>query len=184
MRQFLPSCDMYPGPLDIIETYAYFDQPRLFSAQDCVGNLFLVAWAEETDDGDTWLIAPMSRSRLMAIRRGGIDLKEAFSNTESGKCHVATEGYGRPQPYVEELDSRNLSEDWLPEGPLEPVNRSLPDVLAPVYYTYTKVDVGYSDVHVDSDPGSLTLAPSYIFRFAVPPHTIESDNHQRRLNYA
>ena len=72
------------GRLEIVETYAYYDQPVLFSCKNAAGHLYLVVAADETDQYDTWLYAGVSEERLKLIRSGAIDLHDAFADPEDG----------------------------------------------------------------------------------------------------
>ncbi len=72
------------GKLEIVETYAYYDQPVLFSCKNAAGHLYLVVAADETDQNETWLYAGVSEERLSLIRSGAIDLHDAFADPEGG----------------------------------------------------------------------------------------------------
>ena len=72
------------GRLEIVETYAYYDQPVLFSCKNSAGRLYLVVAADENEENETWLFAGMSEERLRLIRSGSIDLHDAFADPEDG----------------------------------------------------------------------------------------------------
>jgi hypothetical protein len=101
------------GQLSVDEIYAYYDGPRLFTAKNKGGQSFLVVHADETDAGDTWLLAPISTARSQRIREGGIDLHDAFANSETGGVWQAYEG--GPQRAPEWLESARIPADLLPD---------------------------------------------------------------------
>ena len=72
------------GRLEIVETFAYYDQPVLFSCKNAAGHLYLVVAADENDYYETWLYAGVSKERLNLIRSGAIDLHDAFADPEDG----------------------------------------------------------------------------------------------------
>ena len=72
------------GRLESVETYAYYDQPVLFSCKNAAGHLYLVVAADENDYHETWLYAGVSKERLNLIRSGAIDLHDAFADPEDG----------------------------------------------------------------------------------------------------
>lgn len=69
---FLPH-DSFLGNLEIIETYVFYDCPRLFTCQNTCGQFFLAVWLEDTDDGDLWLYVNLSPQRLAMVHTGQID---------------------------------------------------------------------------------------------------------------
>ncbi|NTU81348.1 MAG: hypothetical protein HGA45_18550 [Chloroflexales bacterium] len=80
MKNFLNNTIL--GALEIIETYEHYDRPVLFSCRNQVGSLFLVVLTGDDEEGEEWLIAPVSHRRFEYIRSGGIDLHTAFAKVE------------------------------------------------------------------------------------------------------
>lgn len=70
------------GKLRIIEIYEFYNTPVLFACKNKTGHVFLVVWLDETDAADVWLYTPISPSRFTMVRRGEIDLHEAFMQPE------------------------------------------------------------------------------------------------------
>jgi hypothetical protein len=111
------------GELRVIDTYVYYDGPRLFAAESDGGQLFIVVWIDETEEADEWLYAPISPGRLSNVSSGEIDVRSAFVQPDGGTVyHVSTLTNGSPT-IVEELSASSIREDWLPR-PGELVSRS------------------------------------------------------------
>lgn len=73
----------------IVEVYVHYDRPLLYTCQNRAGQKFICVLAEEDDeDNEVWLYAPMSQRRFEMVRSGGIDLKTAFSSSETGYAYV------------------------------------------------------------------------------------------------
>ena len=103
------------GKLEIVETYAYYDQPVLFSCRNAAGHLYLVVAADENDQYDTWLYAGVSPERLNHIRSGAIDLHGAFANPEGGFLLQVMVSYDGQTPLRTQLVEPNqLSKDMFP----------------------------------------------------------------------
>lgn len=106
------------GRLRIIEVYEYYDRPILFACQNQLRNIFLVVWADEDDNGETWFYLPMSPLRYQLVRAGNIDLHTAFVESEEGivySLYAPFEMNGRTRVPVEILNSSSISDDYLPE---------------------------------------------------------------------
>ena len=103
------------GKLEIVETYAFYDEPVLFSCKNTVGRLYLVVAADENDQNETWLYAEVSTERLNLIRSGLIDLHDAFADTEDGSVLQVRFPYDdQTEPKIESVQSEQISEDMLP----------------------------------------------------------------------
>ena len=103
------------GKLEIIETYAYYDEPILFSCQNALGHIYLVVAADENDQYETWLYARVTIERLNLIRCGKIDLHNAFADSEDGSLLQIGFPYGdQTEPKIESVQSNQISEDMLP----------------------------------------------------------------------
>ena len=109
-----PASGKVLGRLEIVETYAYYDEPILFSCKDAENNLYLVVAADENDQYETWLYAEVSAERLNSIRSGTIDLYNAFVNTENGYLLQVKFPYDQTEPSIESVQSHRISEDMLP----------------------------------------------------------------------
>ena len=103
------------GKFEIVETYAYYDQPVLFSCRNASGYLYLVVAADENDQYDTWLYAGVSPERLNHIRSGAIDLHDAFADPEAGILFQVTAPYDNQSPLqIEPIQPNKIPEDMLP----------------------------------------------------------------------
>ena len=73
------------GKIDILNTYAYYDGPVLFSGvRETTESLYLIVFADEDNDKDTWLCVMISPERLRRVEDGEIDLHDAFAKPEQG----------------------------------------------------------------------------------------------------
>jgi hypothetical protein len=70
------------APLSIVEVFDSYDGPRLFSARDAAGTLYLVLWVDDVDDEAIWLYLPLSASRMAQLQQGCLDLRSAFLTPE------------------------------------------------------------------------------------------------------
>lgn len=71
-----------PGPLSERAVYVYYDGPHLFSCESKKGDLFLGIWTRDDDKANTWLLAPVSPSRLLQVEGGGITIRNAVLGAE------------------------------------------------------------------------------------------------------
>ncbi len=103
------------GRLEIVETYAYYDQPVLFSCKNAADHLYLVVAADENDQYETWLYAEVSVERLNLVRSGAIDLHDAFADPEGSRLFQVRFPYDTfTSPEVESVEANQVPEDMLP----------------------------------------------------------------------
>lgn len=103
------------GKLEIVETYAFYDEPVLFSCQNTLGRLYLVVAADENEQNERWLYAELTTERLNLIRSGSIDLHDAFADTEDGRVlQVRFPHNAKSEPKIESVKSEQISKDMLP----------------------------------------------------------------------
>ncbi|MCZ4520728.1 hypothetical protein O4220_19640 [Rhodococcus ruber] len=102
------------GELTLVETFVYYDGPRLFSCISRTGGLFLAIWVEESTEADVWLYLPVSELRLQTIRSGGIDIRDAFFEAEETVYQVSIAN-GRGEDSVSYLNGKDIPEYWLSE---------------------------------------------------------------------
>ena len=103
------------GKLEIVEIYAYYDQPVLYSCRNATGHFFLVVAAAEDDQYLTWLCTAVSTERLNLIRSGKIDLHDAFAKSENPdtiQVRVPYEKHASVQ--TDTIKSNQIPEDMLP----------------------------------------------------------------------
>lgn len=72
------------GKLQLLEVYHYFDGPKLFSCTNTAGQRFLAFWLGDDDGSDRWLYVPVSHTRLMLARSGGLSLRTLCNTPEDG----------------------------------------------------------------------------------------------------
>ncbi len=99
------------GRLKTIEVYEFYDIPRLFSCRNAAGQHYLVLSIDEDDFSQTWLYVAMSQQRFQELRRGRLELREAYLKAEDNivlKVITHQDGYDT----VEHCQA--LPADWLP----------------------------------------------------------------------
>lgn len=98
----------------VVENYVYDDYPALFSCKDAAGHLYLVT-VSENDQDKTWLRVEISNERFNLIRSGGIDLRNAFTDTENGYLFLIKVPHDAPtQSSPEVIHPNEIPEDMLP----------------------------------------------------------------------
>ena len=103
------------GKLKHVETYAYYDEPVLYCCQNAAGHLYLVVAAAANEQGEIWLYAGVSDTRLNRIRSGAIDLHDAFADPEDGSLLQVTVPYDDNMPLPpESVDPKQIPSDMLP----------------------------------------------------------------------
>jgi hypothetical protein len=112
---FLPERTVL-GQLEIIEVYDFYDQPALFSCKNKSGQIFIVVWVDSSEVADLWLYASVSSSRFQDARRGLIELRDIFTNSEDSFV------YQVETPYQDDLNAsarviycHEITNDYLPE---------------------------------------------------------------------
>ncbi|WP_051838101.1 DUF6575 domain-containing protein [Streptomyces sp. NRRL WC-3742] len=103
------------GDLKILETYVFYDGPRVFSCISLTDQIYLALWAAEGADGDDWLYLPISKSRLEMVRSGGIALRAAVEWPEGFTFRVFLPHRPGSLDSVEPISSSEIPEEWLPE---------------------------------------------------------------------
>jgi hypothetical protein len=73
------------GKLEYLEIYDQYDsRPCLFSCRNKDGRIYLALWVDGTDDGNRWLYAAISPTRLKWLRENVIDIRSVFTQAVSG----------------------------------------------------------------------------------------------------
>ncbi|QIL70963.1 hypothetical protein G7048_11690 [Diaphorobacter sp. HDW4B] len=119
------------------EVFDYYDGPKFYSCRDIVGQLYLVYWIEETDEGTSWLYLRVSQERYDALKHGDVGIANVLANPEDGTALFVRSVRGELE--VVQLDAKDIDADWLPEPaayinvetPKLPVRHSTPVELAP-----------------------------------------------------
>lgn len=103
------------GKLEIVETYAYYDQPVLYSCKNAAGHHYLVVAAYENEKHITWLCVAVSTERLNYIRTGKIDLHDAFADSENQYAIQVRIPYDANVSHqIEFTQSNQISKDMFP----------------------------------------------------------------------
>jgi hypothetical protein len=102
------------GELQLVDTFIYYDGPRLFSARSLTDQNYLAAWANEGETGDDWLYLPVSQVRLDIVRTGARTVRSAFLQPE-GSVYVVTIPHDEAEPdSVARIVPSDIPETWLP----------------------------------------------------------------------
>jgi hypothetical protein len=123
------------GTLSIIEVYEYYDQPCLFSCKNLSGQIFIAVWVDSLEEGDIWLYAPVSSKRFDHIKKGLVDLRSIFTNSEDAFVYEVFTSYKNLPDKVKPVDCREIEEEYLPEegqiidNPSELVNVSFTELV-------------------------------------------------------
>jgi hypothetical protein len=103
------------GRLDLLDMFAYHDGPRLFTARNGVGHLFLAEWAAEDETRDIWLLVPLSFRRYRDLVTGRIEFRSAFLGSETGFVYRAEIPRIPANPQVETIPAETIPNALLPE---------------------------------------------------------------------
>jgi len=101
------------GTVIILDTYYYYDCPRLFSCESLAGQKYLSIWVDTDDDFDRWFYVPMSNARLRAVHTGKMTPYIALKHPEDGWVwNIITFFDGRAS--VARLHADEIQDDDLP----------------------------------------------------------------------
>jgi hypothetical protein len=114
MISFLPESTML-GKLEMIEVYDFYDKPTLFSCKNQSGQIFIVLWVDSSEVSDIWLYASVSSDRFKDTKKGKIELRDIFVNSEDAFVYKVI------TPYEENLNAEvsniyceQIEDDYLP----------------------------------------------------------------------
>lgn len=103
------------GRLIPLETFHYFDGPKLFSCSNTAGQKYLVFWLGDESGEDRWLYVPISETRLQLARSGGISLRNVCLQPEDGLLWLINLPFDSDKPTkVELITPEKLSLSDLP----------------------------------------------------------------------
>lgn len=102
------------GKLEYLDIYKQYDtRPCLFSCRNQDGQNYLAVWVDETGNGNRWLYAAISTTRLNWLKEGIVDIRSAFAEATSGFVYdVTTDKDGKSS--VKMLSCLALTDDSLP----------------------------------------------------------------------
>lgn len=96
------------------ETFISYDGPKMFTAHSLTDQAYLALMVQEDSDEDVWLYLPVSKSRLVMIRSGGVTLNEAFRRAEGIVYEVHLPYSGSQNASASPVTALSLLEEWLP----------------------------------------------------------------------
>jgi len=78
------------GKLEYVDIFNQYDnQPVFFSCRNQDEQNYLGLWVDEIDDGNRWLYAAISPTKLKWLKRGTIDIRSAFTEAANGFIYDA-----------------------------------------------------------------------------------------------
>lgn len=95
------------GTLIIDSVYEFYEEPRLFSVSNEVGNVFVVYWATTDEDSDTWFLIPISRDKLYQFEMKQVCIRDVLLYQEKKNFVKLI----MPFDEVEEIQSEFVSAD-------------------------------------------------------------------------
>jgi hypothetical protein len=103
------------GQLEMVETYVYYEGPRLFAAKSASGLLYLGLFVEESEEEgtETYLYALVTEERLAMVRSGGITLHHALTEPE-GPVFAVKVSYAPALAWSVNLVIDDIASEWLP----------------------------------------------------------------------
>jgi hypothetical protein len=122
------------GVLEILEVFQYYDGPKLFSAYNKAGSLFLAFWLGDEFNEislDKWLYVPVSKTRLDNIKAGVIDLLTACREAEDEFVWIVEVPFSTQVPASALVMSvGTISDDDLPlpGSKLQIATHTIPDI--------------------------------------------------------
>jgi hypothetical protein len=102
------------GELTLVETYVFYDGPRLFSAKSLTDQRYLAAWANEGANADEWLYVAISEARLNMVRSGAQTVRSAFLHPEGFTYRVTIPHDDSEPDSVVTVAPSEISDGWLP----------------------------------------------------------------------
>lgn len=103
------------GYLTEYEVYDYLDGPLFMCYQNELGHLFLSRIVKRDFDSEKWLFLPVSQIRFFTVRSGGINVKEAFKQSETGYCYLVEIPMNEhPIKELEKLVAADIPDAYLP----------------------------------------------------------------------
>jgi len=113
----VPAMSTPAGPLEMVETYVFYEAPRLFCARSNSGQRYLGIFVDEDETSETYLYVPMSDDRFIATRSGLLSVRDSVVAAEAPILSVRTT-YGDDESETEEwsqIESAALRDEWLPD---------------------------------------------------------------------
>ena len=110
----VPAVDTPMGVLSLDEVFVRYDGPRLFTCRNESGQTFLVVFADETEDTEAFLYAPVSPFRWAAVRSGQLPLRRVFERPLDNHVFLVRSNIKTGETTCQRLLSSQISTEWLP----------------------------------------------------------------------
>ena len=95
-----------------VEVLYEFDGPKIFTLADRFGDLLLLSWCDETEDGDRYLMVPASAKILRDLRVGAISVRDALEQT---RCWIVDSSFDRESFRIYRYQFQEIPTDCLPK---------------------------------------------------------------------
>ncbi|MFM6037312.1 MAG: DUF6575 domain-containing protein [Sphaerospermopsis kisseleviana] len=102
--------------LEIIEVYAFYDKPVLFSCKNQFGLVFIAIFVNSSEFAETWLYASVSLSRFQSVTKADMKIRHIFTETENGFVYqVEIPNGGEKKAIVTNVKCSEIPDDYLPD---------------------------------------------------------------------
>ncbi len=102
------------GNLRLDEVFVWYDGPRLFTCSSEAGQQYLAVFADEDDESEVYLYAPVSPFRIRAVRSGQLPLRAAFERPEDGHLYVVRQSLTTADLSWDRLRAEQIDPEWFP----------------------------------------------------------------------
>jgi len=115
MKTFLASEQF--GNLYIDEVFVFYDQPQVFTCKNVFGHTYIFTYADYDDISDTWIVSPVSGSRLSELKKRKISLYDALTKPEdnSSCVFIVKKNHLNHAIDIQKTPVEAISSDLLPE---------------------------------------------------------------------
>jgi len=104
------------GQLSILEVYAYYDEPIIFTCRNDRGTYYLAIVVEGQKDHDIWLYVPSQIRVLNSLRKNEIDIRDAVFAAEGDTVYkVALPFDPEENVPISTLSVSDIPMKWLPK---------------------------------------------------------------------
>ena len=105
--------------MQILETFVYYDCPRLFTAADAIGRTYLVVDVGEAQEagvkvGQDWVLAPVDEEMLRLLKASIVTVRRAF-DYPCGTCLLRIRSYINSKNIEEWVFPTEISDEDMPE---------------------------------------------------------------------
>ncbi len=105
--------DTVLGKLEMLDTYEYYDCPRLFSCKNQHGQYFIALSIEERKDCLLWFYAQVTQEKLKKVEKGEIELYDVFKKAEKDFI-FGVKTFGKGLDEVEIVSCKDIPDKFLP----------------------------------------------------------------------